>query len=301
MKHLYKNKKVLVTGGAGFIGSHLAQRLVALGAHVTILDDLSSGNLDNLAAIKNDIRFMHGSITNQAVCIEASTDISFVFHLAAFLSVPQSLEIPRECHTINIDGTFNMLEAARINKVKTFVFSSSAAVYGTREGECSEDMACCPLSPYGYSKLIGEQLCQQYAKCFGVSTVCLRYFNVYGQRQNSSGTYAGVVAKFKHQMEHNLPITVFGDGSQTRDFVPVSKVVDANIAVALLPQENMNSAVFNVGSGKSMSLLQLIEQLKIEHPTYYAPTIFAPARIGDLQHSTANVDKLQKQLRYLPL
>jgi nucleoside-diphosphate-sugar epimerase len=299
MKHLYKNKKVLITGGAGFIGSHLAHRLVALGANVTILDDLSTGSLNNLAEISNDIRFIHGSITNPTVCIEASRDTSFIFHLAAFLSVPKSLETPRECHRINIDGTFNMLEAARINDVKRFIFSSSAAVYGQEKGECTEDMVCYPLSPYGYSKLIGEKLCQQYATCFGINTICLRYFNVYGPRQNPTGTYAAVVAKFKHQMEHNLPITIFGDGSQTRDFVPVSSVVDANIVVALLPQINMNGAVFNVGSGKSITLLQLIEQLKKEHPTYCIPTIFESARSGDLQSSTANINKLTNILHTL--
>jgi len=296
MEQMYAKVSVLITGGAGFIGSHLADRLVALGAHVTILDDLSTGSLINIEHLQDKIHFIHGNITDFATCQQAAYGKKIIFHLAAFLSVPKSLETPRLCHDSNIAGTFNMLEAARLNNVERFVFSSSAAVYGPVSGQCHEDMQCAPISPYGYSKLIGELYCQQYAKNFNLGTVCLRYFNVYGHRQNPAGSYAAVVAKFTHQMQHNLPITLFGDGSQTRDFVPVQTIVDANLTLAQLPQDMMKGDSYNIASGNSISLLALIELLKKEYPAYTAPIIFEPGRAGDLQHSQASVEKFTRIL-----
>lgn len=292
----YNGLRVLVTGGCGFIGSHLAQKLVELGAHVTIFDDLSSGSLENMQAFADKVTIITKNITDYQAALEATKNVAVIFHLAAFISVPQSLENPTACYATNIDGTYTLLEAARVNNVDRFVFSSSAAVYGKHEGVCVEGMACHPESPYGYSKLIGELLCQQYAKNFSINTVCLRYFNVYGERQNPHGHYAAARATFVHRMKNNLPITLFGDGLQTRDFVPVSKVVEANLALGMLNADQMNGDIFNIATGTSISLIQLTDELRTEFPNYTAPITFAPSRAGDVKHSVADCSKYQRSL-----
>jgi len=296
----YRNVPVLVTGGCGFIGSHIVERLVGYGAQVTVLDDCSTGNEQNIAPFNNKIRYIRGSVADMQTCLEAAHGAQIIFHLGAFISVPQSLEQPDVCYRNNIDGTAHLLEAARCCGVPRFVFSSSAAVYGPQAGVCRESMPCAPESPYGYSKWIGELLCQQYTRCFGLKTVCLRYFNVYGDRQNPDGAYAAVVAKFKHQMQHNLPITIFGDGLQTRDFVPVARVVDANLQLALLDDSLMLGQVFNIATGTSITLLELIDILKKEFPNYTGAIQFAPARPGDIQHSAADCSTYQALVTQLP-
>jgi nucleoside-diphosphate-sugar epimerase len=288
----YKNKRVLVTGGAGFIGSHVAQQLVGYGADVTILDNLSTGSRDNIVEFKRDVSFIEGSITNLHTCLWATRDIDYVFHLAAFVSVPQSKIEPEVCNEINVTGTRNMLEASLQNNVTKFVFSSSSAVYGNQQGICDEQSACNPTSPYGQSKLMGELLCEQYTHDSNLSTVMLRYFNVYGPRQNPHGSYAGVVAQFKHAMEHNKPIIIYGDGMQTRDFIPVEDVAKANIHLAITSTQK--SDVFNIGTGTSITLLQLIDMLKQEHPQYSEQVRFAPARTVDIKHSQADCSKFLK-------
>jgi len=290
---LYRHTSVLVTGGAGFIGSHLVERLVTLGAQVTVLDDLSTGNLANLASVSHDITFVKGSVTDFETCLTATANKKIIFHLAAFVSVPKSLEAPYECHETNVEGTFNLLESARINGTERFVFSSSSAVYGATEKPCVETMPCNPESPYGFSKLIGELYCKQFAHNFGLDTICLRYFNVFGERQNPQGDYAAVVAKFKEQIHNNRPITIFGDGLQKRDFVPVATVVDANIQLGALPKEQLRGDVVNIGSGKSITLLELIDMLAQEHPEYAQQIRFAAARPGDLRYSQADCSKYQ--------
>jgi len=292
-KNFYTNKSVLVTGGCGFIGSHLAELLVAAGARVTILDDLSTGNLENIAAIQDNITFVHDSVTNKHACLTATCEQDIIFHEAAFISVPESVANPTRCHEVNVQGMFNMLEAARQNKVCTFVYASSAAVYGQREGVCQETMQPAPTSPYGFSKLIDEIYAQQYATTYGLHTIGLRYFNVYGPRQNPNGAYAAVVAKFTHQMEHNLPIMIFGDGQQTRDFISASEVAQANLLLAMLDPHLTNKQVFNIATGTSISLLDLIKELKQKFPAYNAPITFAPARDGDIKHSSADCTKYQ--------
>lgn len=292
----YKGKKVLVTGGAGFVGSHLVEKLVHLGAHVTVLDDLSTGKEINLHAVKDRINFIHGSIVDLAVCIHATQSIDYVFHLAALVSVPQSVQEPEKCNAINITGTFNILEACRLNAIERIIFSSSCAVYGAHQGICSEESPCNPTSPYGYSKLMGEIYMQQYAHLFGLHTICLRYFNIYGPRQNPHGAYAGVIAKFKHQLEHNLPLTIFGDGKQTRDFVPVEEIVRANLTLALLPAQKMKGNVYNIGTGKSITLLEIIDQLKREYPRSTSQIEFKPARQGDIHYSAADCSKYKNLL-----
>jgi UDP-glucose 4-epimerase len=290
MDVFYRDTPVLITGGCGFIGSHIATQLVELGAQVTILDDLSTGSLNNIAHIKDKVTVIQKSILDKQACMEAAKDKKVIFHLAAFISVPQSLAQPDECYSINIDGTVNVLEAARKYGVERLVFSSSAAVYGPANYICTENTKTDPQSPYGYSKLIGELLCQQYAKNFGVNAVSLRYFNVWGERQNPNGAYAAVVAKFMDQMRNNLPITIFGDGMQTRDFVPVSKVAQANLMLGMLAP-SVAGNVYNIATGKSITLLELIDQLKKEFPTYQTQINFVPARAGDIKFSTADCSK----------
>ncbi len=292
MKAYYCNKNILVTGGCGFIGSHIVHTLVSYGAHVTVLDDLSTGNVSNIAPVRNNITFIEGSITDGAVCAQAVAGNTHLFHLAAFVSVARSVQEPSLCHAVNVDGTFNMLEAARQAGCKRFVFSSSAAVYGTPDGTCCEETACKPLSPYGFSKLIGEQLCMQYAHTYGLETVMLRYFNVYGERQDPHGHYAAVVAKFTDLIKKNEPVTIFGDGLQTRDFISVQKVVEANLMVGMLPAGQVMTRQFNVATGKSITLLELFDQLKKAYPGYQYEPQFAPVRAGDIKESSADCAKL---------
>lgn len=292
MNNFYKNRPVLITGGCGFIGSHVAEQLVGLGAHVTILDDLSTGNLDNIAHFKQHITFMHESIGNKTACIRAAHEKEIIFHLAAMASVPQSIEHPNRAHEINVNGTVNMLEAARANKVHSFIFSSSSAVYGAYDIPVTEDMPCHPQSPYGYSKLIGELYCQQYTQQYGINTVALRYFNVFGPRQNPYGAYASVIAAFRRKLSQNQPITILGDGMQTRDFIPVEQVAQANLRLGI-QAAHCSGQSFNIGSGKSITLLELLDQLKQEYPLYNQAVDFGPARPGDVKHSMADCGKYQ--------
>jgi UDP-glucose 4-epimerase len=285
----FNNVPALVTGGCGFIGSHIAQELIALGAHVTIIDNLSTGTIANIEHIKDHIRFIQATITDPEECLRATQGQHLVFHLAALVSVPKSIEQPRLCHTINVDGTFNILEAARINKVKRVIFSSSAAVYGNTTEQCREDMPCNPQSPYGSSKRIGELLCQQYATSYNLETVILRYFNVYGPRQKPDGAYASVHAKFSYLIKHNRPITIYGDGLQTRDFIHVNEIVRANLTAGMatiIPGD-----IFNVASGNSITLLELVHKLKEQFPQYDQKINFEPARPGDLKYSSTDCSK----------
>jgi nucleoside-diphosphate-sugar epimerase len=300
IEHFYRDTNVLVTGGAGFIGSHLVEKLVQLNANVTILDDLSSGNLDHLQSYIDKIQFIHGSVTDFDICLSVAKNKKIIFHLAAFISVPDSMKNPLLCHHTNDIGTLNMLEAARINKVERFVFSSSCAVYGEKEDICSETDECHPGSPYGISKYIGEQYCKEYNNLFDVKTVILRYFNVFGDRQNPEGAYAAVVAKFNYCMQHNLPVFIFGDGKQTRDFISVKEVVQANIILgAYAEHETIQGTIFNIATGKSIAIIDLFESLKKNYPDYNQKPIFKPEREGDIKQVKANVEKynsLKKQI-----
>lgn len=286
----YKNLPVLITGGAGFIGSHLAQKLVEIGACVTIIDDLSTGNFNNLSSIANSIVFIHDSITNFNACAEATKNKKIIFHLAAVTSVPASLENPYLYHKVNSEATCYLLEACRINSVKNFIFSSSSSVYGHHQKKCSESAFCSPNSPYGYSKLMAEFYCKEYAKLFNINTVILRYFNVFGERQNSNGPYACVVAKFREQLKNNQPITIFGDGTQTRDFIHVSEIVQANLKIGICA-DMLKGEIFNIATGKSIMLLTLLDNLRKEFPNWNQEVIFAPERAGDIKHSQADCSK----------
>ena len=288
---VYQGVPVLVTGGCGFIGSHLVEKLVELGADVSIIDDLSTGNENNIAAIADKVTLLRGSITDFETCLTATQNKKIIFHLAAFVSVPASTQDPQKCHLINVTGTQNLLEAARINGVKRFVFSSTCATYGESTSQCTEKMQPNPTSPYGFSKLIGEIYCKEYAQVFDMETVAMRYFNVYGPRQDPKGSYAGVIAKFMHNMERNLPLIIFGDGTQTRDYVPVEMVVEANILLGICEKQLIKSEIFNIATEKSTNMFEVIDTLKKKYPAYDNETIFMPARPGDVLHVAADCSK----------
>ena len=292
----YKNKKILVTGGAGFIGSHLVETLLQSGADVTVLDNFSTGTHKNLAPFQKDITLIEGNIEDYKTCKKATSGQNVIFHLAAFACIPTSFDDPQQCYITNALGTFNLLESARKSNTQKFIFSSSCAVYGSTTKPCSELMDCNPMSPYGYSKLSSELYCRQYAKLFGMETLCLRYFNVFGSRQSTESPYGGVVAKFREAMKKNESIIIFGDGSQSRDFVSVQEVVSANITLALLSHKELNGQSVNIGTGLSETILDLFTKLKKEY-NYTKNPIFMPTRQGDVTHSASNAQKYHTLIR----
>jgi len=316
--------KYLVTGGAGFIGSHIVDALVAAGYSAVVLDNFSSGHKENLSNVWNRIEFIEGDIRDPNTCLKAAEGCDGIFHEAALVSVPDSINRPRDNHDINITGTLNILEAARQQGVKRVVFASSAAIYGDNpELPKREDMLPEPKSPYALAKLTGEYYLKVYAECFGLETVALRYFNVFGPRQDPSSMYSGVISIFSERIKKGLPITIYGDGQQTRDFVNVADVVHANL-LAMDAQRSggkypgpdqpnphqlttanqqplqRNFVALNVATGMQTSLLQLLstlEQLcgaKVER-------IFKDVRNGDIKHSLADISNIRKMLKYNPL
>lgn len=285
---------VLVTGGAGFIGSHLTEALVHRGHAVTVLDDLSSGRLENLAAVRDRIRFVRGCVTTYTDVWAAMRGCELVYHEAAIASVPRSVEDPRRTHDVNLGGTVNVLEAARRLGVRRVVFAGSAAVYGNREGSAREDHPPEPLSPYAVEKLASEHYLQLWPKLYGIETVTLRYFNVFGPRQDPSSPYSGVVSIFAERLEKGLPVTIFGDGEQTRDFVAVADVVEANLLAGTLP--GIGGLTANVARGAATSINALYAALA--RPFGSPPVSHAEPRPGDVRHSLADVSKAREFLGF---
>jgi nucleoside-diphosphate-sugar epimerase len=285
---LYADKRVLVTGGAGFIGLHLTQRLVELGAEVTVLDNFSTSTRSNLAAVQQKIALIEGTVTDFMTCLEAAYNQAYIFHLAAMVSVAQSAEQPLTCYAVNSTGTAHVLEAARIQSVPTVFFASSSAVYGDQKEPCHELMHCNPSSPYGFSKLMGELICKQYSHTYNVKTVIARYFNVHGPGQSAQGAYASVVASFRKQMALGQPIIIFGDGQQRRDFISVAEVVDATLLLTLLPHNHVSGRSVNIATGKSITILELFNQLRREFPVYAREPLYAQQRTGDIALSQAD-------------
>lgn len=290
LKDFYAGKKVLVTGGAGFIGSHLVDALVGLEAKVTVLDNFSTGSMNNLRNVLPFINLQYADITSAYSTLQGTANKDVVFHLAAFISVPNSVKYPAYCQLVNEVGTANTLNACIKNGVKSLVFSSSAAVYGNKTTICHEEDTPNPQSPYASSKLAGEALCKDASLQYGLATTALRYFNVYGERQNPNGEYAAVVAKFTECLQQNTPITIFGNGLQTRDFIHVSQVVKANLIAGM--HLHHAGEIFNVATGTSITLLQLISQLEEELKLERAGIIFKENRDGDIQESTADNTRL---------
>jgi len=297
-----KGSRVLVTGGAGFIGSHLTDRLVELGHHVRVVDNLSTGDEANLARVAGDIDFLRGDLCDPAVCRQAVRGgIDVVFHLAALPSVPRSLKDPWASHDANVNATMRLLEACREAKVTRVVASSSSSVYGdTPVLPKMEAVEPLPRSPYATSKLATEQYTLAFARAGLIEGVALRYFNVFGPRQSPHSAYAAVIPAFFLAARERRDATIFGDGTQTRDFTYVDNVVHANILAATGPAETVNGAPINVGAGEQTSLLGLVEL--IEGVTGRAlPCRFAPPRAGDVHDSLASLERAGRLLGYRPL
>lgn len=282
-------KKVIVTGGVGFIGSHLAEELVNRGYHVVILDDLSTGKRENIEALLKgeDVEFIQGSITDLRLLQGLFQNVDYVFHQAAIPSVPRSIEAPIASHEANVTGTLNVLLAARDNGVGKVIYASSCAIYGnTQTLPIREDAPTHPLSPYAVTKLAGEYYCQVFHQVYGLPTVCLRYFNVYGPRQDPDSQYAAVIPRFISRALKGEPPIIYGDGEQTRDFTFVKDVVEANILMAV----SEATGIFNFASGGSVSINRLAEAIIEFSGNALGPTHEAP-RPGDIRHSLADISR----------
>ena len=291
--------KYLVTGGAGFIGSHIVDSLVNKGHSVRVLDDLSSGHYSNLREVSDKIEFVEGDIRDSDTCSDAAEGCDGIFHQAALVSVVDSIERPRDNHDINITGTMNILEAARINGCKRIVFASSAAIYGNNPTlPKDESMLPEPLSPYGAAKICGEHCLQAYAEQFGISCIALRYFNVYGPRQDPSSMYSGVISRFVECAKNKATPTIFGDGKQTRDFVYVEDVVQANLK-AMTTNNSLKFLRCNVGTGNKTCLLDVIEALRGITGELDQP-LFKSERPGDIRHSVADITLAREKLDFKP-
>jgi UDP-glucose 4-epimerase len=294
-----KHTSVLVTGGAGFIGSHIVDRLMNDGLEVTVIDNLSTGHLENLTAHrkKGGFHFIEGDVCDLASVKRAVEDVEVVFHEASSVGVQQSLDDPLVVNEINVKGTLNVLWASLDSGVKRFIYASSASVYGNnRRLPLSEEALPHPTSPYGVSKLAAESYVNAFNKAYGLETVCLRYFNVYGPRQ-TGGDYAGVITSFMEKLAKNELPVIYGDGEQTRDFVYVGDVVEANIAA--MEAKNAAGEVFNIGSGASSTVNSLLQTLAKMYERTAEP-IYEPARPYEVRHSCADISKAMKVLAYKP-
>ncbi|MBN1882153.1 MAG: SDR family oxidoreductase [Deltaproteobacteria bacterium] len=286
----------LVTGGAGFIGSHIVKALVDRGDRVRVIDNFSSGKRDNLKEVLPDIELVEGDIRDADVTRSVATGITAVFHLAAVPSVPRSIQEPRLTHQVNVDGTFNMLMAAKDAGVSRFVFSSSSSIYGDTETLPKiEDMIPMPKSPYALQKLIGEQYSRIFSEIYGISTICLRYFNVFGPRQNPESEYAAVIPRFITSMINDRPPTIYGDGTQTRDFTYVSNAVSANLLAA--EKDSFKGEIVNISTGIQLDLNSLAKKVGEIVNRDYDP-IYEASRPGDVKHSLGGIKKAKDLLGY---
>ena len=292
--------RFLVTGGAGFIGSHITEELLRRGHHVRVLDNFSTGKRDNLrfAADSPDIDIVEADIRDFESVVRLADGVQGIFHQAALVSVPAAIEQPRLSFEINARGTFNVLEAARQNKTGRVVYASSAAVYGDNDTlPLAETLPTRPVSPYGLDKLYGEHLGSLWDSLYSQQIVALRYFNVFGPRQDPTSPYSGVISIFVNRLLEKKAPTIFGDGEQTRDFVFVKDVVDANVSAMFAPYRGFRA--FNVGAGCQTSLNQLLNQLQELAGTSMTP-VYEKAREGDIRHSVADISRIQQELGYAP-
>ena len=292
---------MVVTGGAGFIGSHLAEALLNQGHSVRVVDNLTTGRRENLAGLGGDsFEYLHGDLTEFEVCRRAAEDAVCVFHHAAIPSVPRSIEHPLESHASGPTATLNMLEAARLAGARRFIFAASSSAYGETETlPKHEEMLPSPLSPYAAAKLAGEHYVRVYAQTMGLDGVSLRYFNIFGPRQDPSSPYSGVISRFIRIALEGRPLTIHGDGHQTRDFTYVSNAVHANL-LALRAEHPLGGEVLNVGTGVQTSLLEVVRVLSEILRRPIQPD-FAPARFGDIRHSQASLTHIERLLGYHPL
>ncbi len=289
----------LVTGGAGFIGSHISEALVNRGDRVRVLDNLMTGNRENLGHIANEIDFIEGDIRDFETVRGAMDGVRIVFHEAAIPSVPRSVNEPVLNHESNVNGTFNVLLAARDAGVKRVVFAASSSAYGEKGIEAKlETQLPEPLSPYAVAKLVGEYYCQVFTRVYGLETVSLRYFNVFGPRQDPSSPYSGVISKFITDLLNSRQPIIFGDGEQSRDFTYVANIVDANLRAAEAPEAS--GRVINLGMRQRTTLNQLLAELQRIIGTNIAPN-YQESRAGDIRHSLADISLAGTLLGYRPL
>lgn len=294
-------KKFLVFGGAGFIGSRIAEMLIEEGHQVVVIDNLSTGKIDNLSQIMNNPRFtfITGDIRDFDLCLKYTKGIDYCFNQAALVSVPLSVEKPLINNDINITGFVNILEACRINKVKRVVYASSSAVYGTNEDpKKQEDRLGDVLSPYAVSKFVNEKYAKLYTDLYGLETVGLRYFNVYGPKQDPSSVYSGVISIFFDRIKEEKELNIYGDGTNTRDFVFVDDVAKANIQ-ACFSNEKTIGKVYNIGTGKETTINNLAKSIiKLFNKDVVINHL--PERVGDIKYSCADIRKAQSELGYNP-
>lgn len=289
----------IVTGGAGFIGSHIAERLLKDGHRVRIIDNFCTGKRDNIAHLTGDLEVFEVSITERTALAPIFDEVDCVFHQAALPSVPRSVDDPLTTNEFNVTGTLNVLIAARDAGVKRVVYAASSSAYGDIEGDHKiETMPPRPLSPYGVSKLAGEYYCQAFTQVYGLETVALRYFNVFGPRQDETSHYAAVIPKFISAMLAGEPPTIYGDGTQSRDFTYIDNVVHGNLLATKAP--DAAGQMMNLATGGRVTLLELVAKLNRLLGTSYQPNFTAP-RPGDILHSRAGIDKARDLLDFAPI
>jgi UDP-glucose 4-epimerase len=292
--------KYLVTGGAGFIGSHIATALVDRGDKVRVLDNLSTGKPANLAHLEGKVEFVEGDLQDRAAVERALDGVEVVFHQAALASVPRSVAAPLDTNAACVTGTVNLLDAARKGSVRRLVYAGSSSVYGDRAGKGSKSESDLPdpISPYAAAKAAGELYCQAFCATYGLPTVTVRYFNVFGPRQDPNSEYAAVIPKFVMKMLAGEPPTIFGDGKQSRDFTYVANVVEGNLRAASVA--DATGKTFNIACGESLDLLQLVAAINRVLGTQIEPT-FDPPRAGDVRDSLADISQARQVLDYKPV
>ncbi|MFH0780014.1 MAG: SDR family oxidoreductase [Parcubacteria group bacterium] len=295
---MQNNLKFLVTGGAGFIGSNIVKELLKQDYQVRVVDNLSTGNIENIQTVMGQIEFFKGDLSELSVARQALKDIDIVFHEAAVPSVQRSIADPLSVNAANINATLNVLAAARESKIKKLVYASSSSVYGNAKTlPKRETDPIDPISPYALTKFVGERYCQLFNKLYGLPTICLRYFNVFGPSQNAASQYSAVIPKFITAILNGESPIVYGDGEQSRDFTYVDNVVSANILAAF---SDADGEVVNIACNERITLNQIVETINKHQGTTIAPN-HAAEKPGDIKHSLADISKAQKLIGYKPL
>jgi len=308
MKIKFSNNTILVTGGAGFIGSNLCEELLRLGNKVVCLDNFATGTRKNIEKFlkNNNFTLIVGDIRNLNDCLKASKNIDYILHQAALGSVPRSIKDPITSNDVNVSGFLNMLVAARDNRVKRFVFAASSSTYGDSESLPKvEDIIGKPLSPYAITKYANELYADIFSKTYGLETIGLRYFNVFGRRQDPNGAYAAVIPKFVSQLMKGESPVINGDGNYSRDFTYIDNVVQANLLSLITSNQKAINTVYNVAYGDRNTLNELIGHLKLylselDSKISNIEILYGPKRVGDIPHSHANINKAKEKLNYNP-